>query len=34
MESSMEAMAKLNNMLIEKNAKIDELNKMLQNTSK
>ncbi len=34
MESTMEAMTKLNNMLIEKNAKIDELNKMLQNTSK
>ena len=34
MESTMEAMAKLNNMLIEKNAKIDELNKLLQNTTR
>ena len=34
MESTMEAMAKLNNMLIEKNAKIDELNKLFENINK
>ena len=34
MESKMEAMAKLNNMLIEKNAKIDELNKLFENINK
>ena len=34
MESTMEAMAKLNNTLIEKNEKINELNKLLENINK
>ena len=34
MESAMEVMAKLNNTLIEKNVKINELNKLLENINK